>query len=70
MSTITIPRKEYQRLKQRSAAYVKIAEEVIKAEQEYPYDYEYIGRLSKETKRGKWIEAASVEEALRKTQKK
>lgn len=70
MSTITIPQKEYKRLKQRSTAYERIAEEIIKAEREYPYDYEYVDLIVQETEGGKWIEAKSVDEALAKAHKR
>ena len=70
MSTITIPRKEYKRLKQYSAAYLRIVEEITKAEKEYPYDYKYIDHLARGAKREKWVEARSVDEALVKAQKR
>ena len=69
MSTITIPKKEYTQLKQRSAAYTKIVEEIMKAEQEYPYDHKYIDRLTRRAKKGGWIEAKSVDGALARTRK-
>ena len=70
MNTITIPEKEYKKLKERAAAYIRIAEEITKAEQKYPYDYGYIDHIVGEAKRGKWIEAKSIDEALVKTRKK
>ena len=69
MNTITISKKEYKKLKQYSGAYQKIVDEITKAECEYPYDYGFIARMSKGAKRGKWIEAKSVDEALAKAQK-
>ena len=70
MNTITIPKKEYERLRERSAAYIKIVEEITKAEREYPYDYGYIDRLSREAKRGKWTEAESIDAAMIKLRKR
>lgn len=70
MSTVTIPKREYERLKQRSSAYLRMAEEIVKAERVYPYDYKYIDRLAREAKKGKWVEAKSVDEALSKTKKR
>ena len=65
-----ISKKEYKKLKQHSSAYQKIVDEITKAEREYSYDYGHIGRISKEAKREKWIEARSVDEALAKSRKK
>lgn len=70
MPTVTIPKREYERLKQRSAAYLRMAEEIAKAERVYPYDYKYIDRIAREAKKGKWVEAKSVDEALSKTKKR
>lgn len=70
MNTITIPQKEYKRLKQRSTAYEKIVDEITKVEREYPYDYKYIDTIVREAKREKWIEAKSVDEALAKMRKR
>jgi len=74
MSTITIPKTEYKKLKQYSTAYLKIAEEITKAELFFPYDYKYIKNLAKqalkEFKEGKCIEAETVDEALIKFRKK
>lgn len=64
MTTVTIPKKEYESLKQYHSAYLKIVEEIVKAERAYPYDYGYLDRLSREMKKGEWIEAKSVDEAL------
>ena len=70
MITITIPKREYERLKQHSSAYLRIAEEMVKAERVYPYDYQYIDRLIQEAKKEKWIEAKSIDEALVKMKRK
>lgn len=70
MITITIPKKEYESLKQYHSAYIKIVEEIAKAERAYPYDYKYIDRLAREAKRGKWIEAKSVDKALAKMKRR
>jgi len=70
MATITIPQKEYKRLKRYSDAYRKIVEEITKAEREYPYDYDYLDCISKEAKKERWTEAKSVDEALAKARKK
>lgn len=64
MSTVTIPKKEYESLRQHHSAYIKIVEEIAKAEHAYPYDYKYIDRLARKAKKEKWIEAKSVDEAL------
>lgn len=74
MSTITISKTEYRRLKKHASAYRRITEEIVKAEEAYPYDYPYIARLMRETKsdvkKGRLIKAGSVDEALRKFRKK
>lgn len=74
MVTITIPKKEYERLRRFSAAYVKIAEEITKTEGAYPYDYKFISSLmrqaKKDQKRGRFIKAESVDEALAKSRQK
>lgn len=49
---------------------MKIVEEIAKAERAYPYDYKYIDRLGREAKKGKWIEAKSVDEALAKMKRR
>jgi hypothetical protein len=67
---ISIPKKEYESLRQYHSAYIKIVEEITKAERAYPYDYKYISQLTKKTKRGGWIEAKSVDEALAKFRKR
>lgn len=64
MNTVTIPKREYRRLKQYSSAYLKIVEEITEAEREYPYDYKHIDRMAREAKKGKWVEAKSVDDAL------
>ena len=74
MPTVTIPQKEYERLKRYSSAYVKIAEEMADAERVYPYDYAYISGLMRtalrDHKKGKSISADSIDEALAKFKKK
>ncbi len=70
MSTVTISKREYERLKQRSSAYLRMTEEIVKAERVYPYDYKYIDRLARETKKGKWVEAKSVDEASAKMKRR
>jgi len=74
MDTITIPRTEYKKLKKYSSAYLRIVEEITEAERDYPYDYHYIGKLTRQTKldykKGRTIEADSVDEALAKFHKK
>lgn len=74
MTTVTIPKTEYQKLKEHSSAYLKIVEYITGAEREFTYDYQYIKGLTKEArdgrKKGKAIEAGSVDEALRKFRKK
>lgn len=68
MDTVTVPKIEYKRLKRYSSAYLKIIEEITNAERDFPYDYAYIGGLTKQAKldykRGHGIEADSVDEAL------
>lgn len=70
MATVSVPKKEYERLKQFYAAYLKIVEEITKAERAYPYDYRYLDLLTKQAlrahKRGETIEAESVNGALAK----
>ena len=74
METITIPKIEYSKLKRYSSAYLRIASEMADAEKEYPYDYKYIGGIVKESKsdykKGRSIEARSVDEALKKFRKR
>ena len=69
MTAVTIPKKEYETLRQYHDAYIKITEEITKAERAYPYDYKYIGRLAREAKKEKWIDAKSVDEALARCRK-
>jgi hypothetical protein len=73
MTTVTVPKKEYERLKHFSSAYLKIAEEIANAERAYPYDYKFIRTLVRQAqedyKKGKSIEAESVDEALAKLHK-
>lgn len=70
MATVTIPKKEYESLRQYHAAYVRIVEEIAKAERAYPYDYKYIGRLTRKAKKEKWFEAKSVDGALAKMKRR
>lgn len=74
MSTITIPKIEYQRLKRQASAFHKIAEEITRAAEDYPYDYRYIDRLVRQTRvdarRGRLISARSVDEAAQKSARK
>lgn len=74
MTTIAVPKKEYERLRHFSAAYLKIAEEIVNAELTYPYDYKFIRTLTKQAredyKKGKFIEAGSIDEALAKFRKR
>lgn len=70
MDTVTIPKIEYKKLKRYSSAYLRIATEIAEAEREFLYDYNYIGKLSRQARadhrRGRSIEAVSVDEALAK----
>ena len=74
MPTVTLSKKEYERLKHFSAAYLKIAEEIISADRTYPYDYKFIRNLIRQArgdyKRDRFIEAESVDKALTKFNKK
>ena len=74
MYTVTIPKIEYERLKRYSSAYLKIAEEISEAERAYPYDYQYVKTLTRQAltyhRKGKSIEAGSIDEALAKFRKK
>lgn len=70
MTTVTIPKKEYESLRKYHAAYIKIVGEITKAERAYPYDYKYIGRLARSAKKEKWIEAKSVDAALAKMKRR
>lgn len=74
MTTVTLPKREYDRLKRFSTAYLKIAEEIVNAERAYVYDYKFIRTLmrqgSEDYKKKRFIEAASVDEALAKASKK
>lgn len=74
MATITIPRTEYRKLKRYSSAYLKIAAEIAEAEKDFPYDYTYIDKLTKQTKadykKGRLVEAASIDAALAKFRKR
>lgn len=71
MDTVTIPKSEYQKLKSFSSAYIKIAEDISLNERDFSYDHKYIDRLTKasikEHKKGKAIEAGSVDAALKKS---
>ncbi len=70
MTTVTIPKTEYQRLKRQASAFHKIAEEISRGAKDYPYDYDYIDGLTQKTrseaKKGKLISARFVDEALSK----
>ena len=77
MNTVTIPKTEYEILKRQSSAYFKIAEEITKDEMKsalYLYDYKYIKSLIKQTlddfKKGKCVEADSIDKAVVKARKK
>ena len=74
MATITLLKKEYERLKHFSSAYIKIVEEITKAERAYPYDYKFIRSLMRQTQedyqKGRFIKAGSVDEAVAKFHKK
>ena len=70
MDIVTVPKIEYKRLKRYSSAYLKIVEEITNVERDFPYDYAYISELTKKAKldykKGRGIEAGSVDEALAK----
>lgn len=70
MNTVTIPKREYEKMWHYSDAYMTIVEEITKAETDFPYDYNYIDRLTREVvsahRRGETIEAESIDEALKK----
>lgn len=74
MATITIPKNKYEELKQYASAYFKIVDEIEKVESIYLYDEKFVKSLAKKAredfKKGKCIEAASVNEALAKFKKK
>lgn len=74
MVTVSIAKKEYERLKRYSSAYLRIAEELASAEQAFPYDHSRLDALTKKAmgdhKKGRSIEAESVDEALTKFRKK
>ncbi len=74
MKTITIPKIEYKKLKEYSSAYLKIAEYITGVEREFTYDYKYIKDLVNDArgaqKKGKTIEAGSVDDAFKKLRKK
>lgn len=74
MDTVTVPKVEYKRLKRYSSAYFKIIEEITNAERDFPYDYAYISGLTKQAKldykKGRGVDAGSVDEALAKFHKK
>lgn len=74
METVTIPKNEYQQLKQYSTAYLRIAKEITRADHAYPYDLPYIQRLTQNALRDhrakKTIRARSVDEALRKARRR
>lgn len=74
MTTITIPKTEYKKLKRQSSLFLKIAEEIATAGFAYPYDYDYVNKLTKKAaedfKRGKCVKANSIDDALVKSRKK
>ena len=74
MTTVTIPKNEYKKLKRYSTAYLKIVEEITDAEREFTYDYRHIQKLTKEArvahKKGQTIEAVSIKDALAKFHRK
>lgn len=74
MATITISKTEYQKLKQQSSLFVKIAEEIARADFVYPYDYKYINNLIKKSltdfNKNKCVEAKSIDKALVKFKKR
>lgn len=74
MDMVTVPKIEYKRLRRYSSAYLKIIEEITNAERDFPYDYAHIGKLTKQAKldykKGRGIEAGSIDEALAKFHKK
>ena len=74
MDTVIVPKIEYKRLKRYSSAYLKIVKEITNAERDFPYDHAYISELTRQAKldykRGRSIEASSVDEALVKFNKK
>jgi hypothetical protein len=74
MNTVTIPKIEYRKLKERSSAYLKIVKYITGAERDFTYDYKYIKDLTREArdiyKKGGTIEAGSVNEALKKFRQK
>lgn len=74
MIMVTVPKKEYDRMKQLSSAYLKIAEEIAKTERAYPYDDEFIHLLMDQAredyKKKRFVEAGSVDEALAKFRKR
>ena len=74
MTTVTIPKNEYKKLKRYSTAYLKIVEEITDPEREFTYDYRYIQKLTKEAraahKKRQTIEAESVKDALAKFHRK
>ncbi len=70
MATITISQDEYQKLKQQATFYERMASEIVKTEQEYPYDISYVRSLTqgaiRDYKKGKAVKAVSVDEAMKK----
>lgn len=74
MDTITIPKIEYKKLKSYSNAYLKIASKLAEAEREFPYDHSYVDKLVEQSRsdhrKGRSIEASSVDEALIKFRRK
>lgn len=74
MDTVTIPKIEYKKLKSYSSAYLKIVEKIAEAERDYPYDYNYIDKLTRQArldyKKGRAVEADSIDKALSKFNKR
>ncbi len=74
MTIVSIAKKEYERLKRYSSAYLRIAEELASAERAFPYDYSHLNALTKKAmgdhKKGRSVEAESVDEVLTKFRKK
>jgi len=74
MNTITIPKTEYRSLKRQASAFRKVAEEITRSAEDYPYDLKYITRLTHQARTdaraGRLVSARSVDEALRKSGQK
>ena len=74
MSTVTIPKKQYEQLMRHATAYIKITKEITSAESAYSYDEKYIDGLTRQAlrdhKRGKTIVAHSVDDAIAKLKRR